>query len=93
MSLKLEIAANLGPPGEVDYKKLADLTEGFVSSDINLICMDVARFGFRNKSKITQAIIEDVISKSSTSISNKAMEEYQGEKKSEQRNLIGFNRN
>jgi len=79
--------------GEVDYKKLADLTEGFVSSDINLICMDVARFGFRNKSKITQAIIEDVISKSSTSISNKAMEEYQGEKKSEQRNLIGFNRN
>lgn len=79
--------------GEIDYKKLADLTEGFVSSDINLICMDVARFAFRNKSKITQAIIEDVISKSSTSISDEAMEEYQGEKKSEQRNLIGFNRN
>ena len=55
--------------------------------------MDVARLAFRNKSKITQSIIEDVISKSSTSISDKAMEEYQGEKKSEQRNLIGFNRN
>lgn len=79
--------------GKIDFKKLAILTEGFVSSDINLICMDVARFAFRNKSMITQDIIEDVINKSSTSISEKAMEEYQGEKKSEQRNLIGFNRN
>ena len=79
--------------GDIDYKKLADLTDGFVSSDINLICMDVSRFAFRHKSKINQAIIEDVISKSSTSISDKAMEEYQGQKKSEQRNLIGFNRN
>ena len=79
--------------GEIKYEKLADLTEGFVSSDINLICMDAARFCFRNKSKINQKVIESIISKSSSSISEEAMKEYNNETKSERKNLIGFNRN
>ena len=79
--------------GEINYEKLAKLTEGFVSSDINLICMDVARYAYRNKSKITQEVAENIIDKSSTSISKEEMQEYNGEKKIENRNLIGFNRN
>ncbi|MDB2408761.1 AAA family ATPase [Crocinitomicaceae bacterium] len=79
--------------GTINYEKLAELTEGFVSSDISLICMDVRRLTYRRDINITQAIVEDVISQSSTSISEESMKEYQGEKKSEQRNLIGFNRN
>lgn len=80
--------------GELNYEKLAKLTEGFVSSDINLICMDVARYAYRNgKCNITQEIVEDIIDKSTTSINDKEMEEYNVEKKEENRNLIGFNRN
>ena len=78
--------------GKINYEKLAELTDGFVSSDINLICMDVSRFAYKTKSKITQEIMEDIISKSATSISKEELDVYNKEKKEESRNLIGFNR-
>lgn len=76
--------------GAIDYDQCATLTEGFVSADINLICMDAARYAFRNKVKITQSIIEDIISKSSSSISPEDMKHYESEKQEEKRNIIGF---
>lgn len=79
--------------GQINYEKLAELTEGFVCSDINLICMDAARYAYRNKFKITQVIIEDIISKSSPSVSEKDIKEYSDLLNEERRNLIGFNRN
>ncbi len=79
--------------GEIDFSELAKLTDGFVSSDIILICMDAARFAYRNRLKINQAILEDVISKSCSSVNHSIMEEYSKDISSEKRNLIGFNRN
>ena len=79
--------------GIIDFDKLAKLTDGFVCSDITLICMDVARMTYRNNSKITQEFIVEIIQKSSTSVSEDAMSEYKDQIKAEKRNLIGFNRN
>lgn len=79
--------------GSLDYDKLSNLTEGYVCSDINLICMDAARYGWRNKCKITQKIMEEIINNSSPSVSDNDLKQYSDQRNEEKRNLIGFNRN
>jgi transitional endoplasmic reticulum ATPase len=91
---KLEMSKREGViEGLLDYDILANLTEGYVCSDINLICMDAARYGYKNKCKITHRIIEEIISNSSPSVSDNDLKQYTDQRNEEKRNLIGFNRN
>lgn len=60
----------------LDYDKLAQLTENFVSSDIEMIVNDASRIALKQKSRITMAILENVISVTKPSISAKELEKY-----------------
>lgn len=54
----------------IDYAHLAELTENFIAADIKLIVDNAARLVFRRKeSRITNQILEEVISTSKPSIS------------------------
>jgi transitional endoplasmic reticulum ATPase len=81
----------------LDYDKLATLTEDYVSADIEMIVNDASRIALRQKSKITMAIIEDVISKTKPSLSKSELEKYKiikakmdGEQKKPTRRRVGF---
>lgn len=60
----------------LDYDKLAQLTQNFVSSDIEMIVNDASRIALKQKSRITMAILEKVISETKPSISAKELEKY-----------------
>ena len=75
--------------GHIDCETLAKLTNGFIVSDISLICMDAARQAFRNKEKITQEVLESIIKKSSPSISEKDLDGFYN-RESKKSNTIGF---
>ncbi|MBD5267749.1 MAG: AAA family ATPase [Bacteroides sp.] len=60
----------------LDYDKLAQLTEDYVSSDIEMIINDASRIALRQKSKITMAILEDVISKTKPSLTAADLKKY-----------------
>lgn len=82
----------------IDYDKLAQLTEDYVSSDIELIINDASRFALRQKSRITMAILENVISKTKPSLTASELKKYlaikskmDGETSSNPRPRVGFN--
>lgn len=82
----------------IDYDKLAQLTEDYVSSDIELIINDASRFALRQKSRITMAILENVISKTKPSLTASELRKYiaikskmDGEASSHPRPRVGFN--
>ena len=60
----------------LNYDKLAQLTENYVSSDIEMIINDASRIALRHKSKITMAILEDVISKTRPSLTVAELNKY-----------------
>lgn len=60
----------------LDYDKLAKLTENYVSSDIEMIINDASRIALRQRSKITMAILEDVISKTKPSLTALELKKY-----------------
>lgn len=81
----------------LDYEKLATLTENYVSSDIEMIVNDASRIALRQKSKITMAILEEVISKTKPSLTKKELEKYKlmkakmdGEPTNPSRPRVGF---
>lgn len=81
----------------LDYEKLATLTENYVSSDIEMIVNDASRIALRLKSKITMAILEEVISKTKPSLTKKELEKYKlmkakmdGEPTNPSRPRVGF---
>lgn len=61
----------------LDYNKLAQLTDNYVSSDIEMIINDASREALRQRSKITMTIIEDVISKTKPSLTTIELAKYQ----------------
>ncbi len=83
----------------LDYDKLAQLTDDYVSSDIEMIINDASRIALRQKSKITMAILEDVISKTKPSLTTAELKKYlaikskmDGEASSSNpRTRVGFN--
>ena len=88
----------------VDNEKLAILTNNYVTSDIKFLIDEASRKALREKSRITQAILEETISKNSPSVSLTEIKKYEaartkleGEKKGvgeeEQRTRIGFKTN
>lgn len=61
----------------LDYQKLAEQTENFVSADIQLIVNDAARSALRNHSKITMDLLEFAISKCHPSLSVNDLQKYE----------------
>lgn len=60
----------------LDYDKLAQLTDNYVSADIELIVNDASRIALRNKSRITMLILENVISQTKPSLSEVEIKKY-----------------
>jgi transitional endoplasmic reticulum ATPase len=60
----------------LDYDKLANLTENYVSSDIEMIVNDASRKALIAKSKITMAILEATIAKTKSSLTAQDIEKY-----------------
>lgn len=60
----------------LDYDKLSDLTDKFVSADIEMIVNDASRIALRQKSRITMQILEDVIQNTKPSLSKAELAKY-----------------
>ena len=82
---------------EIDYSRLADMTENFVASDIAYIVNDAATRAFEDDVEISQQLLEDVILENTPSISSDDIRFYDGIKdklstspKKEERRRIGF---
>ena len=84
----------------LDYQLLADMTQGYVSADIQLIVNDASRNALRQHCKITMGLLKDAISNTRPSLSENELRKYErirammtGEevKKSNDRPRIGFN--
>lgn len=84
----------------LDYHQLADMTQGYVSADIQLIVNDASRYALRQHSKITMELLKAAITNTTPSLSNNELRKYErirammnGEemKKSDDRPRIGFN--
>ena len=82
---------------DIDYSRLADLTENFVASDIAYIVNDAATRAFEDDVDISQQLLEDVILENTPSISSDDVRFYDGIKdklttdsKKEAQKRIGF---
>jgi transitional endoplasmic reticulum ATPase len=60
----------------LDYDKLASLTEGYVSADLEMIVNDASRIALRAKSKITMAILESVIAQTHPSLTSAELQKF-----------------
>ncbi len=65
------------PNENIDYERLALLTENYVSSDIQVMCDNFARKALSNDLSINMAICEDVIKSFTPSISLEQLEYYE----------------
>ena len=82
----------------IDYERLAEMTENYVSADLKLIVDDASRKALINKSKITQKILEEVILSTKPSLNRQELQKYEqikalmnGEEiKTNKRPKIGF---
>lgn len=61
----------------IDYEALADLTDNYVSSDLNFILNEASRDALKERCKIQQRHIENVIFKTSPSISQEQIKKYE----------------
>lgn len=62
---------------DIDFDKLASLTENYVASDIAYIVNDAATRAFENDANISQSLLEKVIKENSPSISSKDIRFYE----------------
>lgn len=84
----------------LDYHQLADMTQGYVSADIQLIVNDASRNALRQHSKITMDLLKAAITNTAPSLNNNELRKYERirammndeeMKKSDDRPRIGFN--
>lgn len=61
----------------LDYSQLADMTQGYVSADIQLIVNDASRNALRQHSKITMELLKAAISNTNPSLSNNELRKYE----------------
>ena len=71
---------------------MSKLTENYVCSDIKLIVNDASRIARKSKCKISQEMIEKIITQTSSSISSKEISKYSESKiqKEKPSSTIGF---
>ena len=82
----------------IDYGKLADMTENYVSADIALVVENAARLAFRRKTgKITMALLEESVTLSRPSLTEEQIKQHEsirdkfmGNKKDNRFPKIGF---
>jgi transitional endoplasmic reticulum ATPase len=86
--------------GDIDYSRLADMTENFVASDIAYIVNDAATRAFEDDVDITQSLLEEVISENNPSVSPNDLKAYEEMRKKmeepgvkQERPRIGFVQN
>lgn len=60
----------------LDYEKLAQLTDNFVSSDIKFLCDEASRKALKEKSRITMQILEQTITNFTPSVSSEEIQKY-----------------
>ena len=82
---------------DIDYARLAEMTENFVASDIAYIVNDAATRAFEDDIEITQELLEEVIRENNPSVSSKDIKAYEELKsqmdsngKEPKRKRIGF---
>lgn len=82
----------------LDYIELADLTNNYVSADIQLIVNDASRNALRQQSKITMTLLRQAIQRTQPSLSGSELKRYEvirakmnGEVTKKERPHIGFN--
>lgn len=63
--------------GEIDYSRLALMTENYVASDIAYIVNDAATRAFEDDVEITQTLLEEVIKENNPSVSAKDLKFYE----------------
>lgn len=85
------------PAEEIDYTKLAEMTENFVASDIAYIVNDAALRASEDDQDITQSLLEEVIKENKPSVSLEDAKFYEdikakmmNEDKKNERTKIGF---
>ena len=61
----------------IDYETLAELTDNYVASDLNFILNEASRDALKERCKIQQKHIENVISRTSPSISKEQIKKYE----------------
>lgn len=61
----------------IDYSKLADMTQNYVSADIQLIVNDASRAALKLKSKISMSILTDTIKSVKPSLSDEQLNKYE----------------
>lgn len=61
----------------IDYKRLSDLTENYVSADIQLIINDAARNALKQRSKITMELLTKSILDTRPSLNNDELKRYE----------------
>lgn len=83
----------------LDYEYLADMTENYVSADIQLIVNDASRKALHQHCKITMDILKSVISNTHPSLTKSELNKYEHireiingkSKEKSNRHRIGFN--
>ena len=61
----------------IDYDRLSNLTENYVSSDIEFLVNEASRFAMREKSRITMEILENTIKNTKPSVSLQELKKYE----------------
>ena len=61
----------------VDYERLAELTESYVSSDLKFLIDEASRISLQNDSRITMKILEDVITINRPSVTLNEIKKYE----------------
>lgn len=81
----------------IDYEKLAEMTDGYISADIRLIVDTSARMAFRQKTKITELMLMEAIKNTKPSLTKESVEEhenirryFEGDVPQQTRKKVGF---
>ncbi len=85
---------------DINYEELADLTENYVSSDIEFLVNQAARTALRNRTKISQSILKETIQTAKPSVPLADIKKYEvlkeqlegGNPATAHRRIIGFRR-
>ena len=85
---KIHIKGRPFTEGSIDFDKLSDLTDGYISSDIAFIVNDAAMTAAFTRTEITQELLEKSISETKPSVSKESLAMYDDL----QRKMEGINR-